>query len=228
MDGDEVGFGVDRLDRVGPFESQLVEALGRHEGVVGHHPHLQSAGPFGDQKADAPEADDAQRLAGQLDAAVLGTVPATLLEGAMGLGDVARAGHDHGDRVLGGRQHVAGRRVDYDDAALGRGLDVDVVDPDPGAADHLEVGGRLDDLGGDLGRRADDQRIVVADPGQELVGCPVEPGVDLEALLFEVLDAFGGKLLLDQDSLGRGAHSATSLLRKTCSAAPTEAPHFTS
>ena len=36
-------------------------------------------------------------------------------------------------------EHVAGRRVDDDDAALGGRLDVDVVDADAGAADDLEV-----------------------------------------------------------------------------------------
>jgi hypothetical protein len=56
-----------------------------------------------------------------------------------------------GEGELGRRDRVARRRVHDDDAALGGGVDVDVVDADPGAADDLEERGRRDHLGRDLG-----------------------------------------------------------------------------
>ena len=151
----------------------------------------------------------------------------------MGLRDVARGGHDEGHRVLGGREHVALRRVHDDDAALGRRGDVDVVDADPGAAHHLELRAGRDDVRRHLRGGADDEAVVVGDAGQELAGIPVGPHVHLEALLLEERNALGGELLLDQDSLRVGhvlspPQSCTVLCMNTCSAAAAEAPNLTS
>ena len=91
-------------------------------------------------------------------------------------------------------------RVRDDDPAAGRGLDVDVVDPDAGAADHLQPLGPLDQVGVELRRRADDDRVVVADRLGEVA---VRVHVDVEALA-EELDARVGDRLADEDS--RGSH----------------------
>ena len=56
----------------------------------------------------------------------------------MGLRDVARQRDEQADRLLGGRDDRRLGRVRDDDAAARRGVDVDVVDADPGAADHLQ------------------------------------------------------------------------------------------
>ena len=55
-----------------------------------------------------------------------------------GLRDVAREREQHGDRVLGGGDVAAAGRVHDHDAALGRRVDVDVVDADAGAADDAQ------------------------------------------------------------------------------------------
>ena len=132
--------------------------------------------------------------------------------------------------MLGGGEHVALRSVDDDDAALGRLVDVDVVDADAGAAHDLQVGGRLDDLGGHLGGRADDETLVVGDAREQLVRVPVLAQVDLEAWLLEKLDPFGASFSLTSTFFlsSRLAHSGTSLFMRICSAAPTEAPNLTS
>ena len=66
------------------------------------------------------------------------------------LRDVAREREHQRHGVLGGGDDVRLRRVGDDDAALGRRLDVDVVDADAGAADHLQVVGAVDQVGGQL------------------------------------------------------------------------------
>ncbi len=59
--------------------------------------------------------------------------------------DVARQRQHQADRVLRGGDGVALGGVDDDDAALGRRLDVDVVDADAGAADDQQLGRGLED-----------------------------------------------------------------------------------
>jgi hypothetical protein len=58
------------------------------------------------------------------------------------LGHRPRAAEDVGEGQLGRRDRVARGRVHHDDAALGGGLDIDVVHADAGPADDLEQAGR--------------------------------------------------------------------------------------
>ena len=112
-------------------------ALRRQERIVGDHLHLQADGAVGDDRADVAAADHAQRLGVELDAHELRLLPLAGLGGAVGLRDLAGQRHHQRDGVLGGGDGVAERRVHDDDALGGRRLDVDVVDADAGAADHL-------------------------------------------------------------------------------------------
>ncbi len=71
---------------------------------------------------------------------------------------------------------------------LRRGVgDVDIVDADAGAADHLEVGRRVDDLLGDLGRGADREAIILADDGLQLFRGLAGDLVHLDAAISEDL-----------------------------------------
>ena len=110
----------------------------------------------------------------------------------VGLGDAARERQHQGDGVLGGGDVVAAGRVHDDDAALGRGVDVDVVDADAGAADHLEILRRVDQLRGDLGAAADHPAVVVGADFLELVGFEAEFDIDGETLgVVKYRQAFG-------------------------------------
>ena len=122
----------------------------------------------------------------------------------MRLRDVAEERERQRERVLGGGDRVRLGRVGDDDPALGRGRDVDVVDAGAGAADRPHPVGPLDQLGGHLRRRADHDRVELADPALELAVGPVGADLDVEALAQEV-DAGVGDLLLDED-LGAVAH----------------------
>ena len=85
------------------------------------------------------------------------------------LGDVAREGDQEADGVLRGRGDCRLRCVGDDDSATRGRLDVDVVHPHPGPADHLQAVGPVDQLGGELRRRPDQDAVVAGDPLGQLV-----------------------------------------------------------
>ena len=106
-----------------------------------------------------------------------------------------RASDEQADRVLCRRDDRRLGRVRDHDAAACRRLDVDVVDTDARASDHLQLDGAVDELGGQLRRGADDDRVVEADDVRQFaveVDVDVEPGA-------EQVDAGVGDRLAHQD-----------------------------
>src|SRR5204863_2371399 len=100
----------------------------------------------------------------------------------VGLRHVAGEREQQRERVLGGGDDVRLGGVGDDDPALGRGRDVDVVDADPGATDRLHVVRGVDELGGDLRGRADQQPVVLADARGQVEAVGVGGRVDVEVL----------------------------------------------
>ena len=182
--------------RLGPLDAELAEPLLRDERVVRDDAHLEPERAARDLLADAPEAEDAERLARELEAAVARALPAALLERRVGLRDVPREREQEADRVLGGGDDRRLGRVRDDDPAARRRLDVDVVDADPRAADHLQPVGLLDQRRVELRRGADDDRVVVADRLGEVA---VRVHVDVEALAKQLEPGLGDRLA-DEDS----------------------------
>src|SRR5208283_766818 len=183
-------------------ELHLLDAQGRRtfsreEWVVGDDAHLEAHGARRDIGSDIAAADHAERLAGDLNAHEAVLFPFARLGRGVGGGKLARQRKHQGDRVLGGRDRVAERRVHDDDAARRRGWNVDIVDADAGAANDLEPRGRVEDLGSDLGRRADRQAVVAADGRRELFWVLAERGleIDIDAAHREDLRGGGGKLI---------------------------------
>ena len=104
--GDEVGLRVDVLGRVGLVDPQLAVALGADERVEGEHAHAEAPRALGDELADAPEAEDAERLLVQLDAGVFRAIPFAFVQRLVRLGDVAGEREQQRQRVLGGGDDV--------------------------------------------------------------------------------------------------------------------------
>jgi hypothetical protein len=71
--------------------------------------------------------------------------------------------------VLDRGDDVAGRRVEDEHAAFGRGGHVHVVDADAGAADHGQSWSRLEESRVDLGRAAHEERVGVGERLEELL-----------------------------------------------------------
>ena len=72
---------------------------------------------------------------------------------------------------------------------LGRRVHVDVIEPDAGPPDHGERRARRQDVGGDLRRRADDQRGRADDRLEQLFGAEPLAHVDLVAGVGEQIQA---------------------------------------
>ena len=101
--------------------------------------------------------------------------------------------------MLGGRHQVGRGRVDHQDAELGRGGHVHVVDADAGAPHHLELLAGAEQLGGGLGGAAHHQGVEVGeDLGQAraLLGREL---MDLHPGLLEESEAGGIEGVGDQD-----------------------------
>ena len=137
------------------------------------------------------------------------------------LRDVPRLRQQQRERLLGGADDVGLRRVHDHHAAPGRLVDVDVVEPDAGARDDLEVGRGGQHVGGHLGGAADDQRVVGRDLGGEVARGEFGSDVDLEVLR-QQLEALLGQGLGDEHP-----HRVSAAPWNTCSAARTAAPSFT-
>ena len=176
VEGDDVGAGQELVE-LDLLDVEVARTGLGEVGVVGDDPHLQPLRAVGDDRADIAAADQAQGLAHELDAHEAGLLPFAGPGRAVGRGDLAAQGQHQRDRVLGRGDRVAEGRVHHHDPALGGGVDVDIVDADPGAADDLEAGGYGQHLGRDLGRGAHGEPVIVADNGDQLV--LLQAGADL-------------------------------------------------
>ena len=197
VDREEVGLGDGLVERQ-QFDTHLPCPVGGHERVVGDDVHAERLGPIGDELADATEADRPPSvLSASSTPSHRDALPATGGQRGVGLRDVAGLGEQQRHRVLGGGDDVALRGVDHHHAAAGGRLDVDVVEADAGAADDEQLVGVLEDLGGDLGRRSDDQRLRAADVHQQIV--EIELHVDVVACGAEPIEATFGDFFSDKD-----------------------------
>ena len=146
---------------------------------------------------------------------------------ASACGNLARQRQHQGDGVLGGGDRIAERRVHHDDALGGRRRNVDVVDADAGAADHLEVLRLLQDLRRDLGGRADREAVELADQRGELLLVVAEIGleVDLDAAILEDLDGGGRQGIGDEHARSHGIARPNTLMGKIAPPRPAAPEH---
>src|SRR2546425_1108720 len=136
--GDDVGLAKHRLE-IGEAGAEVLGATLRDVGIV--HEQLGLEGPQArrDPRADLAKSDDADRLPEEL-GAVGGSVPLERLQSGVGIRNAPHERQQHAHGVLGRGDHVAVRGVADEDASPRARVDVDVVDPDPGAADDAQAG----------------------------------------------------------------------------------------
>src|ERR1700730_10275526 len=183
----EKSFEADFLD------SEIEGAFGREEWIVGDDPHVQANRARGDDRPDSAAAYDAEHLAGDLDTHKAVLFPFAGLGRQIGLGNLAGKREHQCDRMFGGGDRIAKRRIHHDNALRGGGRNVDVVDADSRAADHFQPLRALEKFGGDLRRRANGKAIEPADDSGELVLVLAEPRlkIGLDAALLENGDGGG-------------------------------------
>jgi hypothetical protein len=193
-----VGFAFTSWSR--SLDAHLAGAIGRDERVVGDEAHLERLGPVGHELADPAEADDAERLVGQLDALPGAALPTPIDERGVRLGDVPGLCQEQGHRVLGRRDDVGLRRVHDHHATRRRRLDVDVVEADARAADDDQLVGGSEHLGRHLGGRPDDECAGARDRGEQLVRGQADPNVDVVAGGPEAVETTVGDCFGDEDA----------------------------
>ena len=107
------------------------------ERIMGQHAHLEAGQLAHHRPADGPEADDAQRGAGDaMDGVGCGDVPGTPAHRTIMRDDAPGSCQQQCDGLLGDFVRAEADDVGNDDAALGRGGDVDVVDAGAVAGDN--------------------------------------------------------------------------------------------
>jgi len=164
---------------------------GVRNGSIRDHLHLEAQRTIGNDRTDVARADQAQSLGGEFDAHEAVLLPLARLGRGIGLRQLAGEREHQRDGVLGGGDRVAERGV-HDDDTLGRSSrNIDIVDADPGTADDLEVGRRVEDRLGHLGRGTDGKAIILADDPGELFGRLAGDDIDFAAALAEDLRGFG-------------------------------------
>ncbi len=221
VQGQEIGGGEHLVSCLETLHPELAEPLARDERIVRDDAHLEPQRAARDLLADAPETQNAERLAGELEPPIARALPSPFLQRRMRLRNVAREREQQPDRVLGGRDHRRLGSVRDDDSTARRGLDIDVVDPDARPADHLQTLGPLDQACVELRGRADDDRFVVADPRGEIA---VDVDVDVEALLQQREPGLGDRLADENSRLQAGARSYVSSARVTATPRSMSAP----
>jgi hypothetical protein len=151
--------------------------------IVGAHAHAERARPSRDLAADASCTHQTQRLAVQLGAREALPVPLTVLHRAVGRRDPADTGEDERKREFGSGNRVAGGRIEHRDAALRSCIDINVVDADTRATDHLERVGVLQRLARDAGAAAYDDRVRALQRPRQFFALKTRPLDDLEAVI---------------------------------------------
>ena len=137
MDGEEVRFGqyvveADQLnaDRLG--------VLGGNNRVESNHPHAEGQSPLSYLLADLAETQDTERLPIELDSLQGVALPAPCPKRRVRLRDAPRLGKQQRHRVLGSGDRGGVRGIHDHDSSSGGGIEVDVLQPDPGPPDDLE------------------------------------------------------------------------------------------
>jgi len=158
MQRHDVG-GLEKLFERDERNPHLARRLEREVGIVAEEARLERAGAGGHARSDLAEADDSERLAGELGAQELRLLPLSGRERGGSFRDAAEEREQERERVLDGGNDVSGGRIDDEHAAGGRRPDVHVVDADSGAADHGQVRRGGEELRIHLRAAADEERV---------------------------------------------------------------------
>src|SRR5258705_9697232 len=217
VDGHDIGA-PQHLVEAHEFDTVVGCGFGRYERIDAEHGHLHRPGTDRDGLSDLAEADDPDRPAAQFETGELGSLPLAAAERCVGLGDPAGDAVEQRQRVLGGGDGVAGRGVDDDDPRPRRGIEVDVVDTDPGPPDDGQPRPRGDQFGVDLDAAADDQGVIVRDDRAQLIAR--QPGTFIDLVIGpKEVDPFAGDRLSDEDPHAPAPAAAGVTIPYTSSAA---------
>ena len=183
MQGNDVAH-AQQVVQVADLGGVAQRQLGDH--VVEEHLHAHGFGHYRQLGADGAVTDDAELLATNLEGVGRRLDPAAAVAGGVLLRDAAQQQDGLAQHQLGYRTGVRVGRVEYRDATLAGRIQVNLVGADAEAAHRNQLLGAVEDLGGQLGARADADEVSVGDLLFQLV---------IGQCAFEVLDvAVAGSL----------------------------------
>ena len=186
MQGDEISA-RQHLVEVGLFNADFQRPFGGQKRVKGDHFHLQAKRARRSDGTDIAAADNAQRLAGQLNPHKARLLPFPVMGRGVGLRDLSRQREHHGDGVLCRGDGIAERRVHHHNAFLGGGGQVDIIDTDTGAADDFHIGRGFQHRRRGFGRRAHRHAVIIADDFNQFVLIKAGNHINIDAAIFENL-----------------------------------------
>ena len=169
MHREDVALGEQRVERGRTTHPKRGEPFVGDVGIEGRHGHAEGVGPHGDFTADATEPDDAERFPLEFATHELGAIPHAVLHGQRRGRQLPQQPDHRAEEQLGDGDRVTGRRVDDRHAEFGGDIEGDVVDTDARPSDDAQLLRGTQQLGGDAGRAAADDGVVVADATKELV-----------------------------------------------------------
>ena len=225
MHGHDVGA-REHLVELHEFHAVVGRLLSRHERIHPQDEHLHRPCADRDGLTDLAQTDDADGPTAQFQASELGALPLTATDGGIGRRRSSRDAVQQGQRVFSGRDRVARRGVHDHDPGAGRGIEVHVIDADPGSPDHHKARRGRDQLGIHLDLTADDERVVARHDLAQLVVGQADPFIDL-VMCPQQLDALAGDGFRDEDLhavLAAAAVPMPSDPRAATCAAATAAP----
>ena len=160
MQRDVVRLGIQFVQR-DHGDIQLLSEAGSHIRIVRHHLHPERERAARNFHANPAQSNDAQRLAAKLGALQRLLLPFAGLHGGVGTHQGARHGQHQSEGVFRDGNRIAAGSVHHHDAALGGGVEIDVVDTHARASDDAQLGslvhhGRIDE-----GCRADNDGVGV-------------------------------------------------------------------
>ena len=192
---DEIGNRKKILELGAALHADLVKLLLRDVRVVSYDCHADTLELSGYDGTDTAETDDTGGLALELVTDHLGTAEIVVMCCLVGMAEISEDGECMGHSELTCRHDVGFRSVDCDDALLGAGSHVDVVDTVTGTADDLEVLGIGQKILIDLCYGTDDQRIVITDETLDLVLGAAQTLVYFKTFVLQILDGICCNLL---------------------------------
>ena len=135
MQRNVVSLGVKRIDGE-QLDAQLLGSCWRQVRVAADESHAEGARAMRCFRADPAQADNAERLAGQLRTLQTLLFPLAGVHAGVGRGQLARQGQHQAQRELGHGHGVGAGRVHHHNAAARGSLGVNVVHAHAGTANH--------------------------------------------------------------------------------------------
>jgi len=138
MQRNEIRLAKKIIQLIGKLDLHAARAGRGQVGIECNHAHAEGDGAPTQFAADAAHSDHAQNLVVKLDALQILSVPLSAAHGGVRLRNLARHGKKKRKCVLGGGDSVTAGRIEDDDAALGGGFDIHIVNAHASAAHHSQ------------------------------------------------------------------------------------------